>query len=178
MMNIRKQLSGFALIATLSFFACSNNTNKTADAQSNNKQTELNSTSPKFENAKLNEIYTQYISLKTALVNDHAEEANTSAKMLYNAIENSQLNDVLPIAKQMVEAPDLTVKRAHLDELSNILATHFKNEKITSGVIYKQFCPMANDGKGGFWLANEAEIQNPYYGQKMSTCGSVEEEIK
>lgn len=177
-MNMKKQLSSLVLIATLGLFACSTNTNKTADEQSNNKQTEFNSASPKFENAKLNEIYTQYINLKTALVNDNAEAADSSAKMLYNAIENSQLNDVLPTAKQMVEAQDLTTKRAHLDALSNILATHFKNEKLTSGVIYKQFCPMANDGKGGYWLANEAEIQNPYYGQKMSTCGSVKEEIK
>lgn len=178
MMNMKKQFYGLALITTLGLFACSNNTNKTAVEQSNKKQTEPNAASPKFENAKLNEIYTQYISLKTALVNDNVEEADSSAKMLYNAIENSQLNDVLPTAKQMVEAQDLTTKRTHLDALSNILATHFKNEKITSGIIYKQFCPMANDGKSGFWLASEKEIQNPYYGQKMSSCGSVKEEIK
>lgn len=176
---MKKQLLGLALLTSLSLFACINNPTKTADEQqTQTKQTELNVETLRFKNAKLNEIYAQYIGLKNALVKDHAEEADSTAKMLYNAIENSQLTDVLPLAKQMVQAKDLIAKRAHLDALSRILATHFKNEKINSGVIYKQFCPMANDGKGGFWLASEKEIQNPYYGQKMSTCGSVKEEIR
>lgn len=175
---MKKQLSGLALLLTLSLFACSSNNNKTDDEQTNTKQTVPNVATPKFENVKLNEIYAQYINLKTALVNDNAEVADSSSKMFYNAIENSQLSDVLPLADAMVKANDLTAKRSCLDPLSNALAEHFKKEKLTSGVIYKQFCPMANDGKGGFWLASEKEIQNPYYGQKMATCGSVKEEIK
>jgi len=37
---------------------------------------------------------------------------------------------------------------------------------------------MFNNGKGANWLSKEPAIQNPYYGNKMLTCGSVTETIK
>lgn len=49
---------------------------------------------------------------------------------------------------------------------------------ITSGEVYKQFCPMAFDGNGGYWLSDSKEVRNPYYGNKMLKCGSVNETIK
>ncbi|MBA4167053.1 MAG: DUF3347 domain-containing protein, partial [Chitinophagaceae bacterium] len=44
--------------------------------------------------------------------------------------------------------------------------------------LYQDFCPMYNDEKGASWLSETKEIQNPYMGQKMTTCGSVKEELK
>ncbi|MEM6718941.1 MAG: efflux RND transporter periplasmic adaptor subunit [Bacteroidota bacterium] len=40
--------------------------------------------------------------------------------------------------------------------------------------VYAQYCPMANDDKGAYWLSLEQEIKNPYFGDVMLTCGSVE----
>jgi hypothetical protein len=37
---------------------------------------------------------------------------------------------------------------------------------------------MAQDGKGAMWLSESKEIKNPYFGDKMMECGSVEEEIQ
>jgi len=45
-------------------------------------------------------------------------------------------------------------------------------------VLYKDFCPMYNDGKGAFWLSETKKISNPYFGKSMSTCGVVKEEMK
>ena len=45
-------------------------------------------------------------------------------------------------------------------------------------VLYKNFCPMYNDKKGAIWLSETKTIKNPYYGKKMLTCGSVQEELK
>jgi hypothetical protein len=36
---------------------------------------------------------------------------------------------------------------------------------------------MAADGKGASWLSDKREVRNPYYGDKMLTCGSVKESI-
>ena len=44
--------------------------------------------------------------------------------------------------------------------------------------VYYQRCPMFNNGKGANWLSKESAIKNPYYGNKMLTCGSVTETIK
>ena len=53
-----------------------------------------------------------------------------------------------------------------------------KVAEITSGEVYKQYCPMAFEGKGGYWLSNSKEVRNPYYGDKMLKCGSVQETIQ
>ena len=39
---------------------------------------------------------------------------------------------------------------------------------------YLSFCPMARDGDGAYWLQENEELRNPYYGASMLTCGSVE----
>jgi len=36
---------------------------------------------------------------------------------------------------------------------------------------YYQYCPMAFDNKGAYWISNETEIRNPYFGEKMLKCG-------
>jgi hypothetical protein len=52
-----------------------------------------------------------------------------------------------------------------------------KHTKIDSGSIFVQYCPMANDGDGGYWMASSNEIRNPYYGDEMLNCGEVKEEL-
>lgn len=41
--------------------------------------------------------------------------------------------------------------------------------------LYVQYCPMAmtKDGKGAYWLSEINEIQNPYMGKQMLTCGET-----
>ena len=36
---------------------------------------------------------------------------------------------------------------------------------------------MANDNNGADWLSSEEEIRNPYFGDKMLTCGLVKTTI-
>lgn len=43
--------------------------------------------------------------------------------------------------------------------------------------IFVQFCPMADNNKGANWLSLEEKIQNPYFGEKMMSCGMVKDEI-
>jgi hypothetical protein len=46
----------------------------------------------------------------------------------------------------------------------------------TSKKLYQDFCPMYDDNKGASWISEIKEIKNPFYGSKMSTCGSVKKE--
>ena len=55
-----------------------------------------------------------------------------------------------------------------------ILAQAFGTEK----AMYVDHCPMAANGKGANWLSTEKTIKNPFYGDKMLSCGSVEQTIK
>jgi len=42
---------------------------------------------------------------------------------------------------------------------------------------YYQYCPMANNMAGAYWLSDSKEIRNPYLGSKMPPCGDVIETI-
>jgi Cu(I)/Ag(I) efflux system membrane fusion protein len=44
--------------------------------------------------------------------------------------------------------------------------------------VYYQFCPMANNSKGAYWLSESADIRNPYYGESMLTCGETKDTLK
>jgi Cu(I)/Ag(I) efflux system membrane fusion protein len=37
---------------------------------------------------------------------------------------------------------------------------------------------MAFNDKGAYWLSDKEAIRNPYFGDKMLTCGSVEETLR
>ena len=43
---------------------------------------------------------------------------------------------------------------------------------------YFQYCPMANNDKGAYWLSSKKDILNPYFGDAMLTCGETKETIK
>ena len=36
---------------------------------------------------------------------------------------------------------------------------------------------MAFDNKGAYWLSEEKEIRNPYFGSKMLTCGETADSV-
>ncbi|MGB5928712.1 MAG: DUF3347 domain-containing protein, partial [Cyclobacteriaceae bacterium] len=48
----------------------------------------------------------------------------------------------------------------------------------TEDKLYYQYCPMAFDNKGAYWISAEEEIMNPYFGDAMLKCGRVEETIE
>jgi hypothetical protein len=74
-------------------------------------------------------------------------------------------------------ADKIAHQREHFEMLSKDIYDLVK--KFGAGhTVYQDFCPMYNDGKGATWISETKDIKNPYLGKKMSTCGSVKEEIK
>ncbi|HET8828512.1 MAG TPA: DUF3347 domain-containing protein [Pelobium sp.] len=174
---MKNYILGLALIGMIySAYACTNPSQSNTNAESVETTTEETQENPKFADAKVNAVYQHYIHLKTALVNEDNKEATAGAQMLASALKDANISS--KNIASVVDAKDLKGKRAKFSELSNELADTFRKSKLESGVVYKQFCPMANDNNGGYWLASEKKIKNPYYGSKMMSCGSVEEEIK
>lgn len=43
----------------------------------------------------------------------------------------------------------------------------------TTQKLYQDHCPMYDEGKSGYWISENKEIRNLYYGAQMLTCGSV-----
>ncbi|MDR9373906.1 MAG: efflux RND transporter periplasmic adaptor subunit, partial [Schleiferiaceae bacterium] len=65
--------------------------------------------------------------------------------------------------------------RGHFVAISAQLAPIIRAAKPVQQPLYLQFCPMANQNKGAYWLSRKVEVKNPYYGAAMLTCGEVKE---
>lgn len=131
-----------------------------------------------FSNNAVGTAYQHYMHVKTALVNTNAEEAQSGGKMLAEAlgkVENS--TKATEAAQKIANSQSINEQRTAFLDLSAGMEEVLSGA-IASGEIYKQFCPMAFDGKGGSWLSASKEVRNPYYGDKMLKCGSVRDTIK
>ncbi len=134
---------------------------------------------PEFENENLGQAYANYIALKDALVASDAGVAEAKAAELaasLSKVENA--DDAMASATKVMKAGSLEAQRKAFVTLSNQMTELIKSADLTSGAVYVEFCPMANGGDGAHWLANEKQINNPYFGDKMLRCGKVKETIK
>jgi hypothetical protein len=164
-----KTLFKFTLLTTIACLllaGCTKSAETTATAE----------TEATVVNEELKTTLTAYFQLKDALVNDDAAKAKEAATALADATGSygEQLNEyVLAIG----ETDDIEAQREAFEALSVALYDLAKEGGVGM-TVYKQYCPMAFDDKGAFWLSGEKQVLNPYFGASMLRCGTVEEEIK
>ena len=70
------------------------------------------------------------------------------------------------------------MQRIAFAELNDAFYASVKAFGLHHGMIYYQYCPMANGDIGAFWLSNIEEIANPYFGDEMLKCGETRETIE
>lgn len=145
-------------------------------AATDQKMTEQNM--PMFKDAKLGSAYGEYVRLKDALVASNAQDAKMGATALQASLKGvKESAKAAEAAGKLAAAPDLDGQRQVFSTLSNEMATLVKGGQLSMGALYLEFCPMANKNAGAYWLSNEKEIKNPYFGSEMLKCGSVKETI-
>jgi hypothetical protein len=124
------------------------------------------------------QVYNHYIQLKDLLVVSDPAKAKTAASELAVALRKlSGSESTADLAEKIANSSDVSEQRVNFTALSNDMITLFKQSEIASGSIFVQYCPMANEGEGGYWLSSQEEIMNPYYGDEMLHCGEVKEKI-
>lgn len=148
------------------------------DHAAHGAQTSSQTMEPMFKDKALGSSYTHYIHLKNALVASDFQKAKSASESLVKALHNVKGSDkVHAEAAKVAQAGSLENQRKAFTALSNEMATLVKGADISMGELYLEYCPMANGNTGGYWLSNEKEIRNPYFGDKMLKCGSVKETI-
>ena len=146
----------------------------------------------KFQ-GQLKKAVDEYMVLKDALVQSKPEKAQESAKALVEKIkgvnmkllpDNEAHDHWMTIEKEIRKAsnaiaasPDIAVQRDHFKQLSAHLISGVNLFGINQKV-YSQFCPMADNNKGAYWLSLEEKIMNPYLGDTMLNCGEVKMTIQ
>jgi len=145
-----------------------------------------------FKN-QFKKVFEEYLLLKNSFAKDDSNMAQKSAKELVKTMakidmklltDNNAHNQWMEISKEMSASAtsisttsDIAVQRKHFKYLSAPLIKAVKLYGVDQKV-YEDFCPMADDNKGAFWLSLSEEIKNPYFGMAMISCGEIKSIIE
>jgi len=148
------------------------------DHAGHGKQSDGQQMDPMFKDEAMSKAYGHYIHPKEALVASHPDEAKGAADKLQKSLASlGNTKSAQAEAGKVASASILDEQRKAFAVLSNEMTTLVKASTLSMGEIYLEYFPMANGNTGAFWLSNEKEIKNPYFGDKMLKCGSVKETI-
>jgi len=185
-----KSITLLCLIAgSLVMFSCKNEENKDdapqpmqnemhqpeTDKQAGVEAYEGEDLEAEFKDENTAEIYNLYVEVKDAFVNTDAKKASEKANELSEKAKDNE--DVASIARSISKTEDVNKQREAFSKLTEAMEPILTNA-LASGEIYKQYCPMAFEGKGDYWYSSSKDIFNPYYGDKMLKCGRVEETVR
>ena len=145
---------------------------------------------PKFQE-QLKAVLDQYIIAKDALIKGDAQTSTqASSMMLKNLAEVDmkllkgdahhvwmQLSEELKKHFERFNTSDIKTQRIHFKPLSATLIMAVEKYGVNMKV-YSQFCPMADNNTGGYWLSLEDKVLNPYFGDAMLTCGEITKTIE
>lgn len=142
---------------------------------------------------QLNTVFEQYIVLKDAFVQNDVQKVTQAAEKMEKSLSTvnmklltgdahtqwmkftGKLNNQL---EQIASAGDNEKQRKAFSELSIEFYNVIKTFDLMDKTVYYQFCPMALNDKGAFWLSTKEEILNPYFGAQMLSCGENKEILK
>ena len=169
--------------------------NNSGDSKENADHSEMKeriAVSNKFQ-GQLKQVFDDYILLKDALVNDDAKNAQQAGKQIIQSLKNVDMkllsdekahNHWMTIQKELNTSAnaissntDISKQRGHFKHLSAHMISSVQLFGVNENV-YIQFCPMADNNKGAYWISLEEEVRNPYYGEAMLTCGEVRDTLK
>lgn len=148
--------------------------------------------SEKFQE-QLKMVFNAYINLKEALVKEDSKSTSASATTLLNNLskvdmkllsDNEAHNHWMSLEKEIKSSAtsisktsSIKTQRYHFKYLSSDLISAVQlfgiNEKV-----YVEFCSMADNNNGAYWLSKEEKVINPYFGEAMLTCGEVKQVIE
>jgi hypothetical protein len=80
-------------------------------------------------------------------------------------------------AKALVGEKNLEAKRKAFQMISDQMYDLVRTVRYDKQVVYHQYCPMAFNDEGAYWLSKDSEIMNPYFGNKMLHCGEVRDSL-
>jgi Cu(I)/Ag(I) efflux system membrane fusion protein len=138
-------------------------------------------------------VFTAYLQLKESFVASDAARVQSASQGVQLSLESvdmtlldgaahhdwmTHLEGINTTLKAMQTSPaNLDDQRKAFSSLTQSLYQAIKAYGLGSTTAYYEFCPMAFNNAGGFWLSDSKTIRNPYFGDKMLTCGEVRETL-
>lgn len=131
-----------------------------------------------------------YFLVKNNLVKDNLSEAQKTLNDLDQNLGKVNMNLVkgeahdlwmemlsgLKDAKtKMANTKDIEEARKHFSMLSFHMLEVTETFGLNKAAVYRDYCPMAFGDQGAYWLSEQKDITNPYFGASMLTCGEVKQ---
>jgi hypothetical protein len=147
-------------------------------------------------NKSFNQLLASYYLLKDAFVASDTLKVNDAARGLLVDADSLKVNEIKgdstgairetarsftttigSSATAIIGEKDIEGKRRELNMITDALWSLTRTVKFDGQKVYYQFCPMAFKNQGAYWLSNGREIRNPYFGNKMLTCGETADSV-
>jgi hypothetical protein len=186
----------FLFSFVLFLIACKNKEEKQEGGAENKITAAAGSTYSKEFNDGVVNVLNAYYNLKDAFVASDTMKINAAGTALKGLLDGLKLDelkqkdsvafesisgrpgDVASEITGMLGERDLEKKRESFEMISNAFYDMVRSIRPQGVAVYYQYCPMAFNDKGAYWLSNADSIRNPYFGKKMLTCGEVKETLK
>jgi Cu(I)/Ag(I) efflux system membrane fusion protein len=136
--------------------------------------------------SQLVKLWEGYISLQEALSDDDFSLAQQAIKHFQASLSSvdagplaedahkvwkKEYSNLVQILHSIGQTENLKSIRKNFSSLSDELMVLVKTfGPAEFGTIYQLHCPMVFDGRGAFWLQNNKQVENPYFGTTMLKC--------
>jgi len=178
------------------FFCNSKRDDKPANGTADVKQQPISHDNSDAFNQSFTNLINAYIDLKDALVASDAAKATAAAQTLRTASDSLKVSEIKGdstgliketaltytssisgSAQALVAEKDIEGKRKEFGNIADAMWTLTRTVRYVGKKLYWEYCPMAFNNQGAYWISYERDIKNPYFGSKMMTCGSVEDSL-
>ena len=145
-------------------------------------------------NQSFEKLLNSYYSLKDALIESDTAKASAASLNVVVHADSLKVDEIkgdstgmvketaktftatiVGSAKALAAEKDIEAKRKEFEIISEAMWTLTRAVQYNGQKVYYQYCPMAFDDKGAYWISNENAIRNPYFGDKMLTCGETKD---
>lgn len=145
--------------------------------------------SEEFRN-QITAVADAYFEVKNGLVKDNLPDAQKSLALMDQSLSKVNMSLVKDQAhdkwmemmkgikdsrSKMGSAKEIEEARKHFSMLSFHILEMTETFGINKEVVYKDYCPMAFGDQGAYWLSEQKDITNPYFGASMLSCGEVKQ---
>ncbi|MFY0654363.1 MAG: efflux RND transporter periplasmic adaptor subunit [Cyclobacteriaceae bacterium] len=142
---------------------------------------------------QLTEVYRKHLDLQEAFLATDAKAAKTAVSKVMASLSDvdmslvkgemhnhwmNGLKELSAALDKIKSTSDIEKQRLAYADFNDALYSAIKMFGLAGQTVYYQYCPMARNGKGAYWLSSTKEIKNPYYGDAMLACGENKEIIK
>ena len=142
---------------------------------------------PKSVVFALKEMIKTYLNIKNALALKNHDVIKLESTMFIGQVSDQKIfltdidqSNLIQLKKVMQEInasrkiDEVYKPFAEISDLFFDFLSHYNVKKLT---LFRQYCPMALDYKGAYWLSNTQDIYNPYFGEEMRYCGEIKGQL-